>query len=263
MKCLGKYYWSLVFCCLFFGNKVLGQECAVILNSEIEFKLSLNRKAQHQNFTKQLMVKDLKANNKYYAEISFKNDSTKKQTTLFLLDKGFLHFYKVNMNGLQLKKIIPEASYSADKNIQTIAYTENQTILPLDTVKTDSTKKDTTYKVPFASYYHLEDYKGKIGCPWPIKEEEFAALKTMMLNENLEEIKLGKIKTAINELDSVCLLLDQVKDLTALFEYEETKLEFTKFMSPYFFDIDNVGKLEEVFNFENSMVELKEFISRE
>lgn len=259
MKCLGKY-WLFVAGCLLLVNNLIGQHCSVVLTSDTEFKIALNRKAQHKAFTKQLRINNLTANNKYYAEISFKNDSTMKRTTLFLLDEGFLHFYEVSKKGLQLKKIIPEASYRSTKEIKTVTYQENKILLPEDTVKTDTSALDTAYVAPFANYYHLEDYKGKIGCPFPIKEEKLAELKTIMLNENLEEVKLEKVKTAITNLDSVCVLLDQVKELAMLFEYEETKLEFSKFMSPYFFDIDNVGKLEEVFNFENSMVELKEYI---
>lgn len=262
MRCLVKYQLIIV-CCLLFTNNLSSQDCAVILTSETEFKINLNRKAQHPEFVQQVRINGLKSNNKYYAEISFKNDSVLKRTTLFLLDKGFLHFYEVSKKGLQLKKIIPEASFNSSKEIETVTYTESNLPLPEDTIKTDTSITDTTYKVPYAHYYHLEDYEGKIGCPWPIKDEQFAELKTLVLNESLEDNKLEKIKTAITDIDSVCFLMDQVKEITQLFEYEETKLDFAKYISSYFFDIDNIGKLEEVFNFKNSLVELKEFISKE
>jgi len=38
-------------------------------------------------------------------------------------------------------------------------------------------------------------------------------------------------------------------------------LDFAKFISSSIFDVDNVGKLSDVFNFENSLEELKEKIN--
>ncbi|MBL4668340.1 MAG: DUF4476 domain-containing protein [Flavobacteriales bacterium] len=43
-------------------------------------------------------------------------------------------------------------------------------------------------------------------------------------------------------------------------EFEETRLDFAKFIFPYTFDIDNYEKLYPTFSFGNSKAELKNFI---
>ena len=52
----------------------------------------------------------------------------------------------------------------------------------------------------------------------------------------------------------------QTKELIVMLEFEETKLAFAKFMYSYTFDLENYEQMREVFNFENSMDELKAYI---
>ena len=72
--------------------------------------------------------------------------------------------------------------------------------------------------------------------------------------------KLEKVKIAIEDMDSACILVDQIKELIVLFEFEETRLNFAKYMFPYTFDIDNYEKLYPTFNFEDSKEQLKKLL---
>lgn len=239
-------------------SSVFGQS-SVLIESDIPFKISLNKIAQHQKFETKLCIKNLHSNNKYFAEISFKNDSSIKRNTLYLLDDGFIHLYNITKKkGLQLNKIQAELSYNLPKNIISVNYTGKA--LPLIT---EEGEKDTSYIPPFKEYYKLDDYTGKIGCPFPINEDELTEVKRIVIAENLEDNKLEKAKITIQEMDSACVMVDQIKEIIVLFEYEETKLDFAKFMYQYTFDIENYNKLREVFNFENSMDELLLFIKEE
>lgn len=245
-----------------FAFSLKAQTCSALLQSKdsnLLFKISLNRIVQHQDFTNNIRLTGLEANNKYMIDITFKDDSTTIRKTLYLLDANLIHLYEITKKGLQLKKMLPELNYTT-KNELIIAYIENENYQPI--LAKDTVKTDTTYVIPFDSYYELEDYKGKLGCPWPIKEPEFAELRSLILNETLEESKLEKIKYAIRDMDSACVLVEQTQQLIVLFDYEETRLDFAKFMFAFTFDIDNYGKLNEAFNFENSKAELKAFISK-
>lgn len=247
---------------LSFQSITNAQTAAVIFQSENNdsIQVSINQIKQHLDYHSNIQIQALAGKKSYNIVIGFKNDTTVLKKNIYLIDNGLTHIYLVNKKSLSLKKIVPSATYAVDKNQLIVRYLEN-TNMPIDTLTKDSIQqKDTTYVPPFETYYHLEDYKGKIGCPWPIKEDKLAQLKGVILAETLEDNKLEKIKIAIQDMDSVCLMINQLKELLILFEYEETKLDFAKFVSLYLFDVDNVGKLSEVFNFENSLEELKEFI---
>jgi Domain of unknown function (DUF4476) len=251
----------LLICCLIHFTQVSAQTAVAIFQSKSDtFQLSVNHIKQHQNYTNNIKIDQLKGNMPYNVKINFKDDSVFVQKNIFLIDDGMAHIYNITRDTIQLKKIVPAATYSKPENQLAFHYIINAE-MPVDTTLKDTTTKDTTYVVPFATYYKLEDYEGRIGCPFPIKPEQQGELRSLIINENLEESKLEKVKTAILDMDSACVLVDQIKELIVLFEFEETRLDFAKFILDYTFDIDNYEKLYSVFNFENSKDELKTAIS--
>jgi len=235
---------------------------AIFQGEEESFQVSINHIKQHQEYGTSLKINLLNGNMPYNVKINFENDSIFLQTNIYLIDNGLTHIYNITKDTIQLKKIVPASSYPKSDNQLSVNYIFNNE-LPVDTLNNDTIITDTSYIVPFASYYKLEDYEGKIGCPFPIKSEEQGELRGIIIAEKLEESKLEKVKLAIQDLDSACILVNQTKELIVLFEYEETRLDFAKFIYPYTFDIDNYEKLYSVFNFENSKDELKELIREE
>ena len=252
----------LIIFAILFSIKYSAQTAAVIFEGKNEsFLVSINHIKQHQDYNSSLKVNHLNGNMPYNVKINFENDTNFVQANIYLIDDGLAHIYHINKDTIQLKKVVPAVSYKGSKDQLAVNYAANNN-LPLDTVSVDTTLTDTTYVVPFASYFKLEDYEGRIGCPFPIKAEELGELRGIILAENLEESKLEKIKIAIQDMDSACVLVDQTKELILLFEFEETRLNFAKFMFPYTFDIDNYEKLYSVFNYENSKDELKEIVKK-
>lgn len=235
------------------------QNATVIFNGTENFQVTINEIPQHTTFGKQIKIVHLQGNQPYNVKIHFKNDSVFAQNNIYTIDNGFAHIYTVNKKTIDLKKIIPTVSYQTNEELLSYNYIEN-TNLQIDTIITDTLITDTSYTVPFASYYKLEDYEGRIGCPFPIKDVEQAKLRGVILAENLEESKLEKVQLAIEDLDSACVLVDQVKELMQLLEFEETRLAFGKFVFPYTFDIDNYEKLYPLFNFENSKDQLRSLL---
>ena len=240
-----------------FGVEYSAQTAAVIFQNKNEsFQVSINHIKQHLDFNNNVKVNQLKGNSPYNIKINFENDSTFVQTNIYLIDDGLAHIYKISKDTIQLKKVVPAVSYPKVENQLTLNYILNNKI-PIDSVAKDTATKDTTYVVPFATYYKLDGYKGRVGCPFPIKSEEKNELRGIILAENLEESKLEKIKIAITDMDSACVFVEQTKELIVLFEFEETRLDFAKFMLAYTFDIDNYEKLYSAFNFEESKDQLK------
>ena len=254
----------LLFIFLFsFVTQSFGQTASVIFYSENNeaFQVSINHIKQYPSYNNNVVVKQLKGDMPYNVKINYENDTVFAQKNIYLIDDGLAHIYEVSKENIQLKKVIPAASYTLTQNQLVVNFTLNNQI-PIDTAIIDSTTKDTAYVVPFASYYKLEDYEGRIGCPFPIKDVEKAELRGIILAENLEESKLEKVKIAIQDMDSACVLVEQTKELIVLFEYEETRLDFAKFIFPHTFDIDNYEKLYAVFNFEDSKDQLRELIEK-
>lgn len=237
------------------------QTASVVFNGTDNFQVTIDLIKQHGTYSNNIKVNKLKGNQPYNVKINFENDTLFSQTNIYLIDDGLTHIYNVSKETIQLKKIIPGASYPNNTDQLTLDYIINNN-LSIDTVTKDTAITDTAYSVPFASYYKLEDYEGRVACPFPIKDAEQAKLRGVLIAESLEESKLEKIKTAIIDMDSACVLVDQTKELIVLFEFEETRLDFAKFMLQYTFDIDNYEKLYPTFNYENSKAELRELLKR-
>jgi hypothetical protein len=236
----------------------ISQTASAIFKSDLEFQITINNIKQHENYAKSSIIYKLIGNRTYNVKIQFQDDTAFVQKNIYLIDEGLAHIYHISKKTIQLKKVVPAASYLKPDHQLAIVYLENASFL-LNTIPADTIQaKDSAYVVPFANYYKLKDYEGRIGCPFPINEAQKSTLRTVIISENLEESKLEKVKTAILDTDSICLLMDHITALTSLFEYEETRINFINFIVPYTFDIDNYERLYPLFNFDNSKEEVKE-----
>jgi hypothetical protein len=247
---------------LLFTELLSAQTSDVIFRANFKFRVTINNTLQNSNYTNNIKIKDLKGEQHYNVVIDFENDSTILKKNIYLFDNDLTFLFEVSKKEFAIIKIIPYQLPNKDEDLMVISYTQNGEFI-LDNVNTDTTNTaDTVYSPPFNSYYELENYNGKISCPWPIKSEELTVLKGIINAETIEDSKLEKIKDEILDADSMCIMVNQVSELIQLFQYEETKLEFAKFIAPSIFDINNIGKLETVFEFENSMDELKEYLNK-
>ncbi|MCB0456323.1 MAG: DUF4476 domain-containing protein [Flavobacteriaceae bacterium] len=107
-------------------------------------------------------------------------------------------------------------------------------------------------------HYIMQGYGGPIGCPWPMDPHDFQEAKTTIASKTFDDTRL---KLAKQIVASNCLFADQVRDITKLMEFEETKLEFAKFAFAYTYDTGNYFKVSQVFDFESTVEELDEYIS--
>ncbi|MCO6499824.1 MAG: DUF4476 domain-containing protein [Vicingus serpentipes] len=237
----------------------IAQSTNTIFKGKTPFKVSINNTLQHQKYTNNLNI-SLYGEQYYNIKIEFENDTTILQKNIYIIDNGLAYFFEVTLKDFKLKKITPNQLLEKEENLLAITYTGKKLIV--ENMLADTLQEDTTYTPPFDSYYELEDYNGIITCPWPIKPEELAELKGILNSQPIDDSKFEKIKERVLDSDSLCIMVSQVAELIPLFQYEDTKLIFAKFILPSIFDMDNIGKLETVFEFENSVDELKEIAKK-
>ena len=88
---------------------------------------------------------------------------------------------------------------------------------------------------------------------------DFADLKKLISDRTFESTKLAMAKNVINVN---FFSTDQVRQLLALFTFESSKLEISKYMFKNTVDKNNYFKLFDLFTFESSVIELDEFIRK-
>ena len=106
--------------------------------------------------------------------------------------------------------------------------------------------------------YVLPGYSGPTGCAMPMTNESFNTAKSSISGKTFEDSKMTIAKQVVG---NNCLLCSQVKEIMALFTFEDTKLEFAKFAYKHTFDIGNYYQLNDAFKFESTIEELNEYIT--
>ena len=251
--------YILIVVLLFFDCSVFAQQTSVVIKSNPVsstghesklFQASLNNFLINKTPVNSIKVTGLVPQGKYFLEVQFENDTTIFKTTVNILEVGFYHLYVVDEKGIQLKKIALDFEVEEPNQMVVKFGAKPIDILVKDTAKIDSAKVDTS------EHYQMVNYNGKIGCPWPIKDDEFANFKINLNNQRLEDDKLNYCK---EYLTNQCLIAKQVAEVLTIFEYEETKLDFAKFIYYRTFDIDNfITEIRPHFKFENSLDQLKQ-----
>lgn len=229
--------------------QLFAQQTSVVLKSnapDLLFQATINKLLVNSKYVNDLKITGMVPQGKYTLELILQNDTHIFKIPLTILDDGFCHYYQVTPKGVFLTKIAPDYE----------VLTDNQTILKFGApALVDTVIKKDTIKTNLTEHYQMPDYNGKVGCPWPIKDDEFKSFKLNLNNQRLEDDKLAYCK---EYLAQACLISKQVAEVLAVFEYEESKLIFAKFIYPRTFDVDNfLPETRKFFKFENSIDQLK------
>ncbi len=127
------------------------------------------------------------------------------------------------------------------------------------TTTTTTTNVNTGYEehvLPPESY--LPGYNGEIGCTVPMSDIDFNDAKKTIESKDFESSKLTIAKQIAN---SNCLLSSQVKQIIKLFDFEDTKLQFAKYAYNHTYDISNYYKINDAFEFEQTIEDLNNYIN--
>ena len=104
---------------------------------------------------------------------------------------------------------------------------------------------------------YVNDYEGGIGCTPPVSDEKLNRMITSISNQSFED---GKVRVAKQIVRSNCITVEQLMKLLEEFNFDEGKLEVSKFSFDHTYDIDNYFMVYDVFSFSSSGEELEEYI---
>jgi len=143
--------------------------------------------------------------------------------------------------------------------VTTNVTTGSQSEKPDNRQPSQSNTQPVTPVQPTQPAYKLPGYNGPTGCALPMSDADFKDALKSITSKTFEDSKLAIAKqvTSVN-----CLLASQVKEIMMLFSFEDSKLQFAKYAYTYTYDIGNFFKVNDAFNFEMSIDELNEYISK-
>lgn len=144
-------------------------------------------------------------------------------------------------------------------NPNELGNTTNSTTTTTRTVTTTTTSPGEPQLTPSAPMVvYVSGYTGKIGCPIPLNPNEFSEIKESIQSKDFENTRLTIAKQIIQ---NNCLTSSQVKEILGIFDFENTKLEFAKYAYDRTYDINNYYKVNDAFEFENSIQDLNKYIN--
>ena len=138
--------------------------------------------------------------------------------------------------------------------------TETSTTSSSTTTTTSSTSMSTAAPATTTStdHYVMSGYDGPMGCPWPMEKGDYASAKSTIASKSFDDTKLTVAKQIVS---SNCLFADQVKEITELMSFEDSKLDFAKYAYSRTYDQGNYFKVNNAFDFESTIEELNVYIS--
>jgi hypothetical protein len=95
------------------------------------------------------------------------------------------------------------------------------------------------------------------GCVYAMSSSDFANAKASITKQSFED---GKLKVAKQVLSTNCMSSAQVKEIMALFSFEETRLDWAKFAYGKTSDPQNYYQLNDGFTFSTSVDDLNAYI---
>ena len=100
-------------------------------------------------------------------------------------------------------------------------------------------------------------YSGRVGCPYPMNDNEFSGILGSISRNDFENTKLEMAKQIIG---GRCVTSAQVRSVLQAFEFENSRLDFAKFAYKNTYDLDNYYIVNDAFEFENSKTRLMKAI---
>lgn len=95
-------------------------------------------------------------------------------------------------------------------------------------------------------------------CPYPAADGDFAAMKSTISKQSFDNTKLSTAKQIVS---ANCLRATQIKELVAMFSFENTKVDLAKYCYAYCYDPQNYFQIYDVFSFSSSTDEVSKYIN--
>jgi hypothetical protein len=191
--------------------------------------------------------------------------TTQTTTTTYSDEPANESAASTGVNSVTMSVNMNDGGENANMNInmstpgETVTQTQSHSQTTYTTITTTTTTSGNNNAILYEEPSPMPGYEGRVGCNQPLTEERFESVKKSISSKNYEDSKLTVAKQVAN---SNCLFADQVKQIMRLFGFESTRLEFAKEAYSHTYDIDNYYLLNDAFDFESSISELNEFISK-
>jgi predicted secreted protein len=137
----------------------------------------------------------------------------------------------------------------------TTTKTTTTTTKTVSRTSTNTYDDNTTYKEPLSIQQPVQPATN--GCDYAVSPADFSDGKKSIEKQSFADTKLKVAKTFTK---NNCLSVNQIKEIVALFSFEETKLDYAKFAHEFCVDKKNYFKLSDSFSFSSSVDELNEFL---
>lgn len=140
----------------------------------------------------------------------------------------------------------------------TTSTTTTTTTTSSSTYSTGGTYTDntTTHHTPETGGY-TAGYSGEIGCPIAMDDGNFESAKASVASKTFSDSKMTVAKQVAQ---ANCLTANQVKELVALFDFEDDRLEYAKYAYQFTYDRGNYYMINDAFEFETTIMELDRYI---
>ena len=161
---------------------------------------------------------------------------------------------QVNSTTINNTNVVTDGNINMNMNVNASSATYSSAASTQQTTISSSGSGDVH---PHTDHYVMPGYNGPIGCPYPMSDLDFADVKRSIASKSFEESKLSIAKEVTG---ANCLFASEVKEIMLLFSFESTRLTFAKFAYKYTFDRGNYYKINDAFQFESSIDELRQFI---
>lgn len=102
-----------------------------------------------------------------------------------------------------------------------------------------------------------DNFGSRGGCRLIMDERTFDSLADNVRVQSFEDTKQNTAKQAIQHY---CVSSAQARQILKLFSFEQTKLEFAKWVYDYTYDTQNFYQVNDVFDFSMSVDELQEYL---
>ncbi len=191
-------------------------------------------------------------------EIRTEAPGTIEQTTTVTTTTG-----KPNRERVGINMQVPGGgvNISIDGMDTTMEIEETTTITTTTTTTTTGARPaaETIREEPVVRRPAVPGYTGPTGCDWPVEDASIKQMKSSIESKSFEDTKMTVAKQATR---NKCLTAAQVKEIMALFTFEDSKLDYAKFAYDYTYDVGNYYILNDAFTFSSSIDELNRFIER-
>jgi hypothetical protein len=104
---------------------------------------------------------------------------------------------------------------------------------------------------------YVNGYEGGVGCVPPVSDGKLNRMIASISNQSFED---GKVRVAKQIVRSNFITVEQLLKLLEEFNFDEGKLEVSKFSFDHTYDLDNYFMIYDVFSFSSTGEELEQYI---